>query len=374
MNGNVNKITLEELKENLPGYLCELLDRRNSAALLLEALPRVWEPASVSPEVGARKTLEQRLWELIGLYILKKVGPYEALAIFMALYDHMLLAQEEMGYRVQKGMPLVWISDCFLQVGFPYHAKRYLMLTLCEDSITSGGEIDPEKTGIYFRLVWRHGLPDYELQRYAKEMYEVWEQNPCDAVYPEWVLQEVDQDWITEYPRLNEASKYFVTKRYVRYLLSRLGEPTGQALERLGAYVLSCVPGFRATTRRRSRSTEYDIVCSVEGSGLDFRSEMGRYFVCECKDLERPADFSILAKFCRVLDSTKCRFGVLFSTSGISGEGRGTYAEREQVKIYQDRGLVIVVVNKVDLRKVAEGGNFVGLLRDKYEKVRLDLV
>jgi hypothetical protein len=72
--------------------------------------------------------------------------------------------------------------------------------------------------------------------------------------------------------------------------------------------------------RGTSKSTDYDIICTMEGFDLDFRSELGRYFVCESKDWESPADFTVLAKFCWVLDSIKSRFGILFSKSGISGE------------------------------------------------------
>jgi hypothetical protein len=56
----------------------------------------------------------------------------------------------------------------------------------------------------------------------------------------------------------------------------------------------------------------------MAGMDVDFRSELGRYFVCECKDWKGPADFASMAKFCRVLDSTKSRFGILFSKNGIS--------------------------------------------------------
>jgi len=80
-----------------------------------------------------------------------------------------------------------------------------------------------------------------------------------------------------------------------------------------------------------------------------------------------------MAKFCRVLDSVKCRFGILFSKCGISGEGCTRDAEREQLKVFQDRGMVIVVVDEKDLKHVADGGNLVSLLRAKYERVRLDL-
>jgi hypothetical protein len=111
----------------------------------------------------------------------------------------------------------------------------------------------------------------------------------------------------------------------------------------------------------------------MEGPDLDFRSELGRYFVCECKDWSKPADFTTMAKFCRVLDSTKARFGILCSRSGISGRGRSVFAEREQLKVYQDRGIVIVVLDARDLRSVAAGVNLVSLLRERYEGVRLDL-
>ena len=100
-----------------------------------------------------------------------------------------------------------------------------------------------------------------------------------------------------------------------------------------------------------SNSTDYDIICSMEGFEVDFRSEFGRYFVCECKDWNKPADFTAIAKFCRVLDSVKSRFGILFSKNGISGTKKIGYASLEQIKVFQDRGMVIVVIDKSDLRK-----------------------
>ena len=111
----------------------------------------------------------------------------------------------------------------------------------------------------------------------------------------------------------------------------------------------------------------------MEGPELDFRSELGRYFVCECKDWDRPADFTTMAKFCRVLDSTKSRFGILFSRSGISGQKQTLYAAREQLKVFQDRGMVIVVIDFKDIERISAGENFINLLRTKYESVRLDL-
>jgi hypothetical protein len=314
----------------------------------------------------------QRVWELCGLYYLHSHRLHEAIAIFRAWYDQLLAYQETVGARVHKGTPLVWISQCHVLLGNPVLAKRYIMLTACEDAIGNNGRIPPETTGVYFRLVWQHGMPHSELDRYAREMWRL-SQEHSEGSFPEWVLQHLDQHWMTEFPSVNEAFLYSIHERYVHWLIGRLGRGDGTDLELLAAYLVSAMPGCRAVIRQSSHSTDYDVVCTLEGLDLDFRSELGRYFICECKDWQQPADVTAFAKFCRILDSIKCRFGILFSRHGISGSGRGVNAEREQLKVYQDRGMVVVVVSEQDLVSVANGMNFVTMLRSKYEAVRLDL-
>lgn len=85
------------------------------------------------------------------------------------------------------------------------------------------------------------------------------------------------------------------------------------------------------------------------------------------------ASFSDIAKFCRVLDSVKAQFGIIFCPTGHSGDGTAEYADREILKVYQDRGIVIALVDPDDLGRVADGENFISMLRGKYEDVRLDL-
>ncbi len=369
MQSTEESLFMDELKRKLPCKLLPLLNQRDGAARLLEKLPDTFPP-----EIIATTPNEQRAWELTGLYYFQKKRFHEALPIFAALYYHMLAAKNKNSEHIHKGMPLVWMSDCYLNMGFPVHAKRNLMLTLSEDAIRERGEVSPDTTGIYFRLVWGHGLPDSVLKRYAKQIYDLYVHNPSDGLFPEWILQELNQDWITEFPSPEEALVYSANIRYIQYLISKLGESTGKILERLADYVLSCMPGCRTTRRKRSKSTDYDIVCSMEGFEVDFRSELGRYFVCECKDWKSRANFTTMAKFCRVLDSTKSHFGILFSKNGLSGQGKTTAAEREQLKIFQDRGMVIVVVDLKDLEYLAKGSNFTNLLREKYERVRLDLI
>ena len=359
------KVGVEKINSNL----LPLFDRRDGAPLLIKKLSDTYSPEQISTP-----TDEQRVWELTGWFYLRQSRFHEALSIFTALYEYMLKAQSIRNDRVHKGMPLVWISECFLGMGFPTHTKRYLMLTLIEDAIRENGSVSPENTGVYFRLVWRHGLTDSEIKGYAQKSFKSKKANPIDSFFPEWILQELDQDWMTELPAPIEAGFYYVNNLYVNHLISKLGDGRGKTLERLATYLLSCMPGCRTLCRAKSPSTDYDIVCSIDGFEVDFRSELGRYFVCECKDWKDPADFSSMAKFCRVLDSVKSHFGILFSKKGISGEGKTKDAEREQLKVFQDRGMVIIIVDENDIKQVANGENFVNMLKKKYERVRLDLV
>jgi hypothetical protein len=252
-------------------------------------------------------------------------------------------------------------------------AKRYFMLTLCEDAIKDKGRIDFQDSGTYFRLVPRLGLPDALLRRYIAKGWALHRRHPIESRFPEWVLQQLDQEWIVETPLPSEMGQYSISRHYARWLLDRTEDREGKGLELLAQYLIGAMSGCRALRRVRSEGSDYDVVGILEGSFLDFRSELGRYFLVECKDWSTPADFTTVAKFCRVLDAAKCRFGILFSRQGVSGKKDTRHGQREIVKVFQDRGIVIVVVKKEELERVVGGENFLTLLRSKYETVRLDL-
>lgn len=368
---------LEELTGGANGpqlaLILTALCLREGAAILTRLLPLMFSPDEMPLQADMTQSNACRIWELCGLSFLSRRGYWESLPIFNALYDHYLQYQKNTGLWTHKAMALVWMSDCFRAVNYPMLARRYLMLTLVDDAIIQKGDISAEKGGIYFRLVWSGLLSDLEIKTYAKRICELEKQNPQESLFPEWVLQQIDQNWVRGAPSADEAGFYITNTRYIRHMLDKLGSERGMVLEQLAEYLICCMPGYRTKRRRRGKATEYDLVCSVDGLEVDFRSEMGRYLVCECKDWKKKADFSSFAKFCRVLDSTKSKFGILFSRSGLTGSRRTTAATREQLKVFQDRGIVIVVIDSKDLDNLAKGENLINLLRDKYESVRLDL-
>jgi hypothetical protein len=356
----------------LPDAVLQSIVKPDSLSVLLKTLKAQFSPTTITADGP-----EQRACTFVGLVYRDLGRHYEALSIFKYLYYQMLMAQQETSIRCHKGLPLCWMSDCYLAMGYPLMSVRYLMLTLVEDAISAEGRgISPDVTGVYWRLVFRGWLSEAELNRYANHTYNLYKSNPNDAFFPESVLQKLDNNWITWGPTPSEAGVFDANVHYLQYLMARLGDGSGKILEQLADYLLSCMPGCRTYSmarRLRSPSTDYDVVCAMEGLENDFRSELGRYFICECKDWAEPAGFASFAKFCRVLDSIKARFGILFSKHGISGTGRREDADLEQLKVFQDRGMVIVVFTQEDIKEVIAGAHFISLLRSKYEMVRLNL-
>ncbi|MEK6726115.1 MAG: hypothetical protein AABY54_06155, partial [Deltaproteobacteria bacterium] len=141
----------------------------------------------------------------------------------------------------------------------------------------------------------------------------------------------------------------------------------------LSEYLLMCLPGARVKKRVKTHSTDLDVLCAMDGFFYDFRSELGRYIICECKNWKKKANFTAVAKFMRVLDSAKCKTGILFSKNGISGKKRRKDAEIEIIKYFQEREKIIIVISEPDLRKISSGASFLNILRDKYENIKFDL-
>lgn len=371
-----------ESESVIPSDLIALIQQRDGAAKLLKALPQRFscvEVANTTLRPGPGSA--HNAWETCGYTYLGNGRVHEAIAVFQGLYNHLLTYQEQTGKRAHKGSPLVFLSDCHARLHHAVVARRFLMLALCEDAIQNKGVIRPEATGVYFRAVWHFGLSDRQLKEYTTAFWNLFKKNRKAGSFPEWLLQEVDerrkqkgvQEWMTGFPTPAETAVYTMNLHYANWLLKGIGNSGGKNLERLAHYLLSAMPGCRARMRMRSPSTDYDVVGLLEGHFVDFRADLGRYILCECKDWKKKADFTAISKFSRVLDSTKANCGIIFSREGISGEGNTRYAERELLKLFQSRGIALLVVQLRDLQEVTKGRNFIEMLRSKYEAVRLDL-
>ena len=172
---------------------------------------------------------------------------------------------------------------------------------------------------------------------------------------------------------VEEQNIWDLNPYYFQQLLADLGDSSGKSLEDLAEYLLMCLPGARVKKRVKTHSTEIDVLCAIDGLFYDFRSELGRYIICECKNWKTKANFTTVAKFMRVLDSAKCKTGILFSKNGISGKKRRKDAEIEIIKYFHEREKIVIVISEPDLEKIASGASFITILREKYENIKFDL-
>lgn len=373
MNGVLDNLR-RELQPILPPDLFALLEATDGGLILARELPERFSPWDVIKPAPNN----YRMWEATGLYLLASNKPMDARAILWGLYDHIFRYEKESGSRQSgRATPLIWIAHCHQSLGHAAHVQRYLMLALCDDAIASGGRIRLRSTGVLER-VRNYGLmTDDVAQHYAQMALEIYSNsNPTDRHYPEWILfkiQERDDRWMTAVPAPAEAYVYLPNLRFLGHLMKDLGSDAGKSLEVLAAYILSVMPGCRITRRKRTWSAELDIVCSIDGIESEFRSEFGRYFVCECKDRTDPASFTDVAKFCRVLEGMKSRFGIMFSRKGITGQGKRQFAELEIMNLFKETGIVVVVIDQQDLDAVLRGESFISRVRTKYERTRLTL-
>src|SRR5271157_3648395 len=151
---------LGRIKSELPPHCSRFLDQRDGAFRLVKVLEDSIDPSETAEgQCG--------VWDNCALFYLIQRRFHEALLIYVAMYAKLIDMQQTQDKRKHKGTPLVRISEIHGYMEHPLLAKRYIMLTLCEDAIATDGKIPIDNTGSYFRAVWQHGISDQEFHRYA---------------------------------------------------------------------------------------------------------------------------------------------------------------------------------------------------------------
>ena len=363
---------LQIFAENIDEKEFEYLIMRNGMNYLIEYLQKKYNTNEIVND-------DKIKYEWIGLSLFYRYYNNQypnALALCNKLYEIMIKYQIDNDIWVHKGLPLVFIRDYYILMNCPVMAKRYAMLTLCEDSIgdyRSIGKLKKNEAEIYSKLTYYHKMTENEIDNYFKQINNIFDDSKLSR-FPEWILQKLDNNWITNFPTENELLYFDSNKYYIKELYARLEkDKNGEILEILAEYILSVIPGMRTKRRVKSYSTDYDILFSIEGQINDFRSELGRYVICECKNWKNRATFSTIAKFSNVIESANCKCGIMFSKNGVTGADKTTDAKREILKIYQRNGINMIVIDKDDINKIINGDNFITVIRNKYENNRFDI-
>ncbi len=143
-----------------------------------------------------------------------------------------------------------------------------------------------------------------------------------------------------------------------------------ESLENISEKLLETIPFFKCCERnKRTATSELDRIFKIAGAKEKFFQEWGAYLVVEAKNWSEPIDSKVISEFALKLKNAKCKVGIIFTKSGITGNvgfnGRGQIRN-----VYQELDITILTVSLRDLENIITSKkNLQELLEEKYRDV-----
>lgn len=156
----------------------------------------------------------------------------------------------------------------------------------------------------------------------------------------------------------------------------------GRKLEELVTYLLK-VSGniFKVEKNVRTNTNEVDQIIRLSETGK-MLSSVGivnrrlTYFLGECKNYNKTLSVTYVGKFCSLLQTTNIKLGIIFSFCGISGSGwkngHGLVRKFYMSKEKEDERFCIIDFSHDDFISISKGNNFLQIIDDKLEELRID--
>lgn len=148
----------------------------------------------------------------------------------------------------------------------------------------------------------------------------------------------------------------------------------GITLEKLGVYLLDCVIPFKVTHDEKTPINQLDGLIEVlpfKGHN-PFLSEIGRFFLGECKNENESVGITHVSKIQNNLSKHRMNLAVLFSRKNIAGAGKFEGAQGEVISAFRANGERILCIPFDDLKTICTAKiNFLSYLKEKDKELRL---
>jgi len=315
----------------------------------------------------------QEIWEHYAKYFESKNRFIESKIILENLYNELTISQIKNKKYVHKGMPLVWLRDICARHQQPWSAQRYMLLTIIEDSIATSGDINPNKTGSYFRAVWYHGIKDDYFWKFSDKANQIYLKSKKKYMFPERILLELNSWFSIEYPNISEIDSFLINKVFMKYWYNSFDSNKkgfSKEFEDFCAYLLYCIPGFEVLERYKTGDYHYDALVRIKCNPKDFRNDFGNYIISESKYWSSPITTQEIAYFASKMVFSDIKAGIIFSKNGITGKKKNRYAALTLIKSYYKNGRIIMVIDENDIKEIFNAGNLLKILQKKYETAR----
>jgi hypothetical protein len=302
--------------------------------------------------------------------------PAEDVAI--TWYYHLCQLQFDNDERYHKGTPTQHCGNIGLLLGENARANWFFTMAFVEDVLSSSDEDIPGLPATQ-SLRLHFGRSDAELRiiaetaRSLKADDDLWQ-------YPELAAVSVARDGRVVTSSFKGTAEIPISKPFLRILLDRLSEGGTDAkkksLEFLASYLTITLPGVRLEPNARTLEHEIDLVVVQHAPSSSYLLEaLGRSFLVECKNWEKPIGVEQLNHFVAKMRFHRCMCGVIFSREGLSGDrvpGKGlSYARLTQLRWWQQDACVVIVLTDEDLKTLLDTGQTFGnLLLRGYESIK----
>ncbi|MFA5303140.1 MAG: hypothetical protein WC393_01225 [Candidatus Nanoarchaeia archaeon] len=102
-----------------------------------------------------------------------------------------------------------------------------------------------------------------------------------------------------------------------------------------------------------------------------FKNLFGEYVLCECKNTTEKVNSSQLNHFLTKLIFHNCKFGIIFSVEGTTGD-LGKICKLTKIKAFHHVNISIIEILKKELDNINSPEELLDIIIEKYEKIRFD--
>ncbi len=197
----------------------------------------------------------------------------------------------------------------------------------------------------------------------------------CKELYSDDILCELSPEDSAEYKRLLE--RFHTVNNSVCKTTEK-----GKALEDLVGFLIEKSGNiFEVVKNVKTGTNEIDEVITLNETGkmlVGFKllPERFEFVLGECKNYHTKVGVTYVGKFYSLLQTTAITTGILFSYHGVTGknwnDGSGLikkiYLQRED----PDKRVAIIDFSYEDFKRIADGDNFLSIIRKKLEALQLD--
>ena len=313
--------------------------------------------------------------------------PYQAIAVYQQGLKQVYFHQRQSGNRYHKGTILHNTGAAYLAAGDQHTALWFYRLAFLEDVLSRASVDDPiPEAPAAGMLRLFYGITDSVLNKWM-------EKTGCEN---SWNPEDSEQRLKLFYPEISVvefACRGLIgpTQREAKYdipinpiLLEDLDQSLdsddnnvrGCNLERLTAYLCLTLPGVIIRERLKTVQDEIDlIVIQRDSASSYFVESLGRTFLVECKNTDKPVGGVHINHFAAKIRLHGCKTGLLVATNSVSGTrtpGKGLSDGQLILQgwFHQDN-IAICVINRMDIRGLITGGNsFADLVLSKFDELR----